>query len=44
VNGTLSLKEEEFQSPCEEPKKAEEPKVETKSPQVEHKEAETLQE
>jgi len=44
VNGTLSLKEEEFQSPCGEPKKAEEPKVETKSPQVEHKEAETLQE
>jgi acetyltransferase len=44
VNGTLSLKEEEFQSPCEEPKKAEEPKVETKTPQVEHKEAETLQE
>ena len=44
VNGTLSLKEEEFQSPCEEPKKAEEPKVETRTPQAEHKDAETLQE
>jgi len=44
VRGTLSLKEEEFQSPCEEPKIAEEPRVETKSPQVEHKDAETLQE
>jgi acetyltransferase len=42
VRGKLSLKEEESQSPCEEPKIAEEPKVETKSPQVEHKEAETL--
>ena len=44
VNGTLSLKEEEFQSPCEEPKKAEDPKVETRTPQAEHKDAETLQE